>query len=418
MAGNKDLYIIDNLDVIKSFVKQKSPSMSQYIEEHSESEFVLLYKYLTHSDLTNRGKRNGTQEGIDKNYLYYLSIEQMKEIEKSENKEFESAKQSNIGVSDAFYAILGVPRLQRRKGPQTTQHEHILLNNYCDVYLVNDTMTYFNMEYTEKVLKSLNKSLPDWVSDEMNIVLDYSSPFTSIELSQAIHGLGTAANTEFHKLRLSMFKKDTFILLIEKNKYSKNLFVMLEKNPVFFTLIGEINENYEKYLHHQQKQLERQFGTSVNRLTEEEVKSRAQQSPWKTKLSEEMMNYTTTDNEVFCPFTYIRGDFTNLKSLFIASHIKRYEKCSVNEAWDVNNGLLLCANADSLFDKHLITVGEDKELKFSFLIDYDFELKQRILLLQPIFKLILNDERMKYMKDHRDTFYRKEEIRKGRKWVD
>lgn len=413
MAGNKDLYIVDNQEVIKSFIKEKSSSMASYIEANASSKYTLLYKYLTHSDLTNRGKRNGMKETLDKNYLYYLTTEQMEEIESHEEKPFESAKQSNIGVSDAFYAILGVPRLQRREGPQTTQHEHILLNSYCNVYLVNDTIKYFNMSYTKRILTSLNKPLPDWATDDNSVNLDNTKAFTSIELSQAIHGLGTAQNIEFHKLRLSMFKKDTFILLIEESADGKNLFVLLEKNPVFFTLIGETNSAYEKYLAQQQKNLERSF--KATKLIEEDVKSRAQQSPWKTKLAEEMMNYTTVDNEVFCPFTYIRGEYDNLRPLFIASHIKRYEDCSAEEAWDVNNGLLLCANADALFDKHMITVGENKELLFSFLIDNNYELKAKLQLLNPIFKLILNESRMKYMEDHRKNFYRKEEIRKGRK---
>ena len=98
--------------------------------------------------------------------------------------------------------------------------------------------------------------------------------------------------------------------------------------------------------------------------------------------------------------------------LFIASHIKRFSDSDCDEAFDINNGLLLCANADALFDKHMITVDENKKLIFSFLIDNDYMLKQKLLLNQPIFEIVLNEKRMEYMKDHREIFFKKEQERK------
>lgn len=108
-------------------------------------------KSITHSDLLNSGKRNGPNESIDKNYLYYLSLSEMKEIEQVRKKEFENAKQSNIFVPSDFYEFIGMPQLQRREGAQTTQHEHPIVNNYADVYLVNDTLKYFDIDYTKKI---------------------------------------------------------------------------------------------------------------------------------------------------------------------------------------------------------------------------------------------------------------------------
>lgn len=61
---------------------------------------------------------------------------------------------------------------------------------------------------------------------------------------------------------------------------------------------------------------------------------------------------------------------------------------------DVNNGLLICANANALFDKRLITINENKEIEFSFLLDDDIRLKIQLLLMQPIFKPIVNKKRM------------------------
>ena len=126
-----------------------------------------------------------------------------------------------------------------------------------------------------------------------------------------------------------------------------------------------------------------------------------------------MMNYSTTEGEVFCPFTYLTCNFNELGTLFRASHIKAYNECKdANEAFDINNGLLLCANADALFDKHLITIGEDKELIVSYLLKNNQKLLNNLLLNQPIFRTILNEERMKYLTIHRKEFFEEEERRK------
>ncbi len=52
--------------------------------------------------------------------------------------------------------------------------------------------------------------------------------------------------------------------------------------------------------------------------------------------------------------------------LLRASHIKPWRSCSDNaERLDGNNGLLLTPNADHLFDRGLITFGDDGEIIFS-----------------------------------------------------
>lgn len=43
------------------------------------------------------------------------------------------------------------------------------------------------------------------------------------------------------------------------------------------------------------------------------------------------------------------------KDVLIASHIKEFSQCMGEEQYDINNGLLLCANHDKLFDRHLIS---------------------------------------------------------------
>lgn len=406
----KKKVIIEDVDKIIEYLEGKSDSIIELIKNNRDCEYTLFQKYITHSDLITAGKRNGKDQSVDRNYLYYLSNDKMLEMEQTQK--MESAKQSNIGMPKEFYKKLEMPILKRRKGQQHTQHKHPCINDYADVYLVNDTLKYFNIEYTKKVFQKLRKKV-DWSFAQLNFTLN-DGDFTPIKISYAIHGLGIKSDTYFHKLRMNIFKGDSFICLVKRNidTHKKELYILLEKNPIFFTIIGETNYLWERYL--QLKNIK-----DLNKLTIEEKllhktdeKNRSLQNKWKDMLAAEMMNYTSVENEVFCPFTYITADYNTLKTLYRASHIKSFAECDSSEVYDINNGLLLCANADALFDKHLITIGTNKELIFSFVLEHDEKLKQMLRLNNEIFKGILNDERMHYLEYHREEFIRKEALRK------
>ncbi len=54
------------------------------------------------------------------------------------------------------------------------------------------------------------------------------------------------------------------------------------------------------------------------------------------------------------------------QNMLVASHIKAWSDCSTNaERLDPNNGLLLCAHHDALFDKHLISFDSSGSLVVS-----------------------------------------------------
>ncbi|MGN0628256.1 MAG: HNH endonuclease [Oscillospiraceae bacterium] len=100
------------------------------------------------------------------------------------------------------------------------------------------------------------------------------------------------------------------------------------------------------------------------------------------------------------------------KELLIGSHIKPSASCNVLEKADSNNGLLLCAIHDKLFDRYLITFNflsgkmvvskalseEDRE-KLS--LSEDFSLSEDLL----------TPERKEYLKEHNLSFYDKESKR-------
>lgn len=411
MARGKDYtnFIVTEKEKICDLIDGISSSMSDYINQNQDSEFVVLYKYISHSDLATFGKSIQIDK-FEKNILYYLTVEQMQEIQKKTEKTFETAHQSNIGLSSKFYQLANLPN------PRDV--ETYLINDYCPVYLVNDNLKYFSAEYTEKILKKLNKKV-SWNFKELDIKIDKENWITPIELSCAVHGLGTKSNEEFHKLRHHIFKSDTFIILFEKGKEKNNIFILLEKNPAFFSVLGEVNQSYYKYLTTLKNRTLSSVQQKNNAVEDIENKineeiTRQQQSKWRTMLAKEMMGYTAIDGQVFCPFTYITADFNELGPLFIASHIKGFsDKNTTNEEkYDLNNGLLLSANADALFDKHLISINENKELVFSYTLEKDLILKQRLCLMQPIFQLVLNEKRMEYLKYHKAVFDKLEAERK------
>ena len=89
------------------------------------------------------------------------------------------------------------------------------------------------------------------------------------------------------------------------------------------------------------------------------------------------------------------------KQILKASHIKPWRKCSSSERLNPNNGLLLCANHDLLFDRFLITFAENGNIIISKSIKSD--LKQ--LLISDNIKININSEQNEFMEWHRKKFY-------------
>jgi hypothetical protein len=404
-------FLLEERDKIEEFIAEISGEMLEYMGAKKDSKFVLFYKYLTHSDLATFGKATKVNS-LEKNLLYYINTNEMSEIEKKTNKPFQTAHQSCIGLKEKFYELAKLPK------PRDV--DPYLINDHMNVYLVNSNMKYFTGEYTKKIFEKLGKQISknskrNWEFDDLNIALS-EEQFTEIPLHCAVHGLGMATDEEFHKLRHHLFKGDTFILLAELTSTGENnLFILLEKNPIFFSILGETNKSYENYQVGLRKRLVSKVISKENAVEnlEEEV-TRQQQNAWRKMLAKEMMGYTQVEDQIFCPFTYITVKFNELGTLFVASHIKGFKDPNTTneEKYDVNNGILICANADALFDKHLISINENKELIFSFLLDADVRLKTQLLLMQPIFQPILNEKRMEYLKYHREVFYEMEKLRK------
>lgn len=92
----------------------------------------------------------------------------------------------------------------------------------------------------------------------------------------------------------------------------------------------------------------------------------------------------------------------NLPEVLRASHIQSWSSSSAEERMDLQNGLLLCANHDALFDRHMISFDvETNELLISESIPSDQI--EELKLNHP--KAITLGDRMKiYMKKHFELF--------------
>lgn len=393
---------IDDKDKILDFIDDISSTMAEYIKENSSSTFYLFYKFINHSDIPTFAKAT-EQNALEKNLLYYLSVDEMKELENARSAPFETAHQSNIYINLKFYETLKLPKPRQEK---------YLLNDFKDVYLVNENIEYFKLEFTKKIFDKLNKKYNKYKAKDINLAKNDN--FTPISVSVKVHGIGASEDADFHSLRANIFKGDLFCLLCEEKLDQKGkIFIILKKNPRFFTILDIANKAYEDY---QQKQIQKitQIAKQKENIKEnfnlDETITRKFQAKWRKMLSDEMMACLQKENEIICPFTWISADYAKVGTLFRASHIVGYAEAKDSEKFDINNGILLCANADALFDKHLISVDKNKNLCFSFLLD-DEILKSKLLLNQPIFKPILTDKRMKFMTRHYEKFKELEKLR-------
>lgn len=132
---------------------------------------------------------------------------------------------------------------------------------------------------------------------------------------------------------------------------------------------------------------------SSEATTEKEaiVKSRIGQGTYRDKL---IQKYKSR-----CIITGIDN-----KKLLIASHIKPWSVSNNFERVDEDNGLLLCANMDRLFDSGLITFDNDGCIKISSFVGKENEKR---LSIEPNMKFDLQiTSKMKiYLDYHRDVLY-------------
>lgn len=405
-AVDKRIFRTNNIDIIKDIISVLSDDLSKNIKD-GEYEYTLFYKDIKHADITSCGKhRPPTHKMVkgkkvkikrskiqyEKNLLNYYTVEEMKKL----HGHFPTNHQSNIYVQPLIDAI-GAGDLLRR---------NVDLKNYATFYIVNSTLKYFTYEYTKLTISNLNK-------DPRNCINEYdinSEWCTLMHMTKGPHGLGAKEDVLFQKIRMNIFLYDRIYFLLETKDNIKNVFVLLEKNPKFYTITNLKNESWAKYLHDYKQKIDNLIDSKE---PIDKSDSRGPQARWKEQLAFEMMSYINEQDIVKCPFTDIRASFNDMKTLFRASHIVSFKDSNSIQKYDLNNGLLLCANADALFDKHLISVNpETRKIECSFLFKNKSELRDNLSLLRKsLTDIIFNEQRLKYISKHYEIFKRLEKER-------
>ncbi|EJS10521.1 HNH endonuclease [Bacillus mycoides] len=87
----------------------------------------------------------------------------------------------------------------------------------------------------------------------------------------------------------------------------------------------------------------------------------------------------------------------------VASHIKPWSQSNRKERLDVNNGLLLCPNHDSLFDKGYISFDDDGAILISNSLD---ETSRIFLNISDKLRIQMNEIQLFYMKWHRESVFK------------
>lgn len=164
-----------------------------------------------------------------------------------------------------------------------------------------------------------------------------------------------------------------------------------------FSLIGIQNGEVLDQILNVDRKLEEEFISKVEDLpkdideTEREqiIKSRIGQSIFKKKLLKinESCRLCGVVDERF----------------LIASHIKKWSQSNNQERLDENNGVLLCPNHDSLFDKGYISFNDDGDILISTSLDYQ---SMTFLNINESMKINMNSHQSNYMKWHRENRFK------------
>lgn len=91
------------------------------------------------------------------------------------------------------------------------------------------------------------------------------------------------------------------------------------------------------------------------------------------------------------------------EKMLIGSHIKEWSSSSDEEKLDVNNGLLLCAHHDALFDKHLISFDNDGKVIVSPTLTVQEKAELQI---DAISDISVSPEMLPYLEVHRSKLRR------------
>lgn len=227
----------------------------------------------------------------------------------------------------------------------------------------------------------------EYVKNSYYRILDTQESYDYIKDTVAIYEESPIANEQSkNQLKDFMqsehyFKGELDAVQSGKSLSEEEFRQLIEQEDEFMQKINELAEKY---------------GESGTTSVTSEVRLSSVQQAFRDKLIEKHGQKC-----VMC-------NITN-REMLIASHIKDAAACNIHEKADFNNGLLLCANHDKLFDKFLITFSFiDGKIQISESLTDD---ERNICMLDDDYCLpeeLLTPERIEYLMWHNEEFHKKE----------
>lgn len=374
--------------------------------------YLFVEKILTFADIPTYGKYcydekikkkkdafsdQSIKQRAESNYLFYLTKSEIAAYELKNKKKkvfFCETKQSNISMPEAFYDFLGLDGGSRaNKGTS-------LNSGIYSTFIVNSCIKdCFEEKITNETFAKLGRT-----ALAKSIDIDTSNVFSRVELHIAVHGIGIKSDEFFHALRGNMFAKDKLCTLVERTADGRyRLFFMVYRNPKFYVLNNRLMPSFLLASY------------AIEEEDEKKVESRRGQARWRNMLAEYALTLSVEDtSKVVCPFTRIEVQYPAEATLLRASHIKAYAKCknaddtiNLEEAYDRENGFLVTANVDALFDKYLITVKPDGTVVTSKSVSQSLVF-DKLGIVKKIDPKYISEKKKQYLKVHYETFLDRE----------
>lgn len=441
MPKQKNYLVTRDIEEIFFYVEYNSNELFNVLKDKREHDLTLIRKYLTHSDISTRGKltkqktRNTPAADVAKQcILYYQSYDELSQLDG-----LPVAAQSNIMLPDEFYAVTNVNSYTENGN----QQRDIVKDNGITVYIPKDTCRDFNVKTLIKICRYNNKFIyePKWLKKLENFKLEnyWDGQFNLLKadaLHIAAHGLGTDKDKLLAYIRAFVFKGDVLNLIYDKTE--NILYLFFERNEEYYSILNKIRGTsitapiWRSYSETDKKKIvELLYATSLAEgltngkqeiidpdiLTEKKIASllktyymeyqktiddfislgktpkyRWYQKKWREVLIKIDEVRFHEKGIATCAISKTKGEYSKLGRFFIASHIKPYADCIKEEdyesAFDPNNGLILCANIDALFDQYLISVDADGKIVTCNAV-----------------KAIRGQEKFKYEGDDMDSYY-------------
>lgn len=277
------------------------------------------------------------------------------------------------------------------------------------------------MGFINSFLISYNQNTIDYLSAKTNtkrnsllskIVYSYSSFNRSVKNHSNLHQMNFLIKTLIENGRLSKSEIIALMLVdiaeIDKGYLTNEELQIFEIEAVS---IGFVERKYNQigYLYNLLGKLDDiifvnnylYFADDAKRIFGDELKEeRKGRDPYlhrlyKNQLQEESIYYFEETKCMVEKLAY---------PVLIASHIKPFICCDNDEAYDVNNGILLSRNIDSLFDLGYITFSDTGQIIFSNHLSSDVK---AFIENYSLDDRLLNLQRKSYLEYHRTTVFEK-----------